>query len=686
VAIERMKKITLLAPASEKQKLLEWLYREGEVHLSDEKSGSSEWAQRFRPIQLEGGLSPAAAEKELGLLKSAQDFLRQFIPRKDNFLDGIFSAKRVMQTSEFETVINTVSGAGVSGAIEELRVKYARNQEAQKSLNAKKNSVLPFESLAVPPIRLKATRWVGLSLYRTRPSVFRAIEKNAQIRKNFEVGLAAQSRTEVLFWLAFPRARAHEASSAIGKHPVSEVPIVSISEAPSITLGRIDTRLKELAAEEQDILKQIHANKELADKVDMAIAFYESELRRVNLARQISSSKRILVCRGYIRKRQVEKFLKGLKKEFHSVSAEIEDPKPGENVPVHIRLNPLLRPMQLLVNMFGLPNYWTFDPTTFVTFTFLVFFGICFGDVLYGAMLIVLATFFERRYRDLPGLRGFFRLFVYAGISTMVFGALTGSLAADFIDRWFLDAVGLGSIAASLRAVKAFSFDPLKFPLVALGIALGIGMVNQLYGIFMRMVRDFTMGRPLNALFDGATWLTYLPGLILFAVGSLANFPPWVPKLGLIMTVVGAVSLVLTQGRDQKGFAGKAIVGLVSLYGIMGTYGTAAFVGDVLSYSRLLALAMTTTIVGMAINIIAEKAPDIIAQLFPAFLVTPLAIIAVPIVLVGGHIFNFAMSILTAFIHSVRLIFLEFFGRFYESGGVKFAPFGFVSNRIELKS
>lgn len=235
MAIERMKKITLLAPAPQKQKLLDWLYREGEVHLSDEESDSTEWAQRFRPIELEGGLSPAAAERELGLFKSAQDFLRQFIPRKDSFLDGIFSAKRVMQKSEFETVINTVSGAGVSGAIEELRVKYERNQEAQKSLNAEKSSVLPFESLAVPPIRLKATRWVGLSLFRTRPSVFHAIEKDEEIRKNFEVGLAAQSRTEVLFWLAFPRARAQEVNSAVEKYPVSEVPIVSISEAPSIT-------------------------------------------------------------------------------------------------------------------------------------------------------------------------------------------------------------------------------------------------------------------------------------------------------------------------------------------------------------------------------------------------------------------------------------------------------------------
>jgi V/A-type H+-transporting ATPase subunit I len=681
-----MKKITLLAPAAEKPNLLEWLYKQGEVHLSGERSESGEWIERFRPIELGGNLSSAAAEREITLLKTAQEFLRQFLPAKGSFLDGIFSAKRVIEKEEFQTVISTVNSASISSVIEELRTKYDRNTEARKSLATEKESLLPFVSLAVPPIRLKATRWVGLALFRTRPPVFTSIAKDEKIRNYFEVALSEQSETEVLFWLAFPLQRAQEATSAIARYTVKEVPLISVSDAPSAAIARIDARLGELAQEEQEILNQILANKKLADKIDVAIAYYESEVRRANLARQISSSNRILVCRGYIRKRQVEKFLRNLKKESPSVSAVVEDPVPGENVPVLIRLNPLLRPMQLLVNMFGLPNYWTFDPTTFITFTFLAFFGICFGDVLYGAMLIVLATLFERRYRDLPGLRGFFRLFLYAGISTIIFGALTGSLAADFIDRWFLDAIGLGSIAAPLRAVKAFSFDPLKFPLVALGIALGIGILNQLYGIFMRLVRNLSMGRPLDALFDGATWLTYLPGLIIFAVGSIANLPAWVANLGLIMTIIGAVSLVLTQGRDQKSLAGKAIVGLVSLYGIMGTYGTAAFVGDVLSYSRLLALAMTTTIVGMAFNIIAALAPDIIAQIFPAFLVTPLAIIAVPVILVGGHIFNFAMSILTAFIHSARLIFLEFFSRFYESGGIRFAPFGFVSNRVELKS
>ncbi|MFH1422311.1 MAG: V-type ATP synthase subunit I, partial [Planctomycetota bacterium] len=146
-----------------------------------------------------------------------------------------------------------------------------------------------------------------------------------------------------------------------------------------------------------------------------------------------------------------------------------------------------------------------------------------------------------------------------------------------------------------------------------------------------------------------------------------------------IMIIVGALSLILTQGRHEKTFVGKAVTGVVSLYGILGTYGTTSFIGDVLSYSRLLALALTTGIIGMAFNIIAEIVVDMIP-------IRAFGIAIALLIVIGGHLFNFIMSIMSAFVHSARLIFLEFFGRFYETGGVAFAPFGFRSNSIEIQS
>ncbi len=142
------------------------------------------------------------------------------------------------------------------------------------------------------------------------------------------------------------------------------------------------------------------------------------------------------------------------------------------------------------------------------------------------------------------------------------------------------------------------------------------------------------------------------------------------------MLAAGALGLVLTQGRHEESIVARFLVGGVSLYGIMGTYGATSFIGDALSYSRLLALGLTTSIVGMSFNILADLTSDV-----PGVGVVLFAVLAIL-----GHTFNFFISIIGAFVHSARLILLEFFGRFYEAGGVRYEPFGFRSERIEVAS
>jgi V/A-type H+-transporting ATPase subunit I len=132
--------------------------------------------------------------------------------------------------------------------------------------------------------------------------------------------------------------------------------------------------------------------------------------------------------------------------------------------------------------------------------------------------------------------------------------------------------------------------------------------------------------------------------------------------------------LVLTQGRKEKGLLGKGITGVVSLYGILGTYGATSFMSDALSYSRLLALGMATGILGLSINMMGDMTKGI-PYVGPVICV---------LLIIGGHIFNFAVSILGAFVHPARLILLEFFSRFYEAGGRRFAPLGLSSKRVEI--
>ncbi len=374
---------------------------------------------------------------------------------------------------------------------------------------------------------------------------------------------------------------------------------------------------------------------------------------------------------GYIREKDAERLLAALKQEFPESEVTVQDPGPDENVPVSINVPYLFRPMQLLVEMFGLPPYKSFDPTPFIQVNFYLFFGICFSDVPYGMMLVSLGAYLAAKTRVYQGLNSFARILLYGGISSMLFGALSGSW---FGDLYKPDYLGKDNFLLHLQEMFVV-IDPIDKTIVALLCALGIGICNQFYGILLKMYgalrnRDF-----LSAFSDGVCWIVTLTGVLMMAGKMFTNIPASLFRTGFWLFIAGAIGLVLTQGRDFKSPFGRLAGGLVSLYGIMGSYGITAFVGDTLSYCRLLALGLTTSIVAMSFNLMAGMLRDVPYVGFFLFLM----------VLIVGHIFNFCISVLGAFVHSMRLIFVEFFGRFYEGGARPFQPLGFDSPACIVK-
>ena len=203
---------------------------------------------------------------------------------------------------------------------------------------------------------------------------------------------------------------------------------------------------------------------------------------------------------------------------------------------------------------------------------------------------------------------------------------MTGSWAADLLNY-------LGPLRKESDSLAVF--DTLAKPVSALLIVIGIGIANQLYAMVLRIVDAARKGDKM-AIVDGILWLTFLPCLLLLLAAKMAGLPGWVSTFALVLLIVSAIGLVLTQGREEEGIVAKAITGVVSLYGILGSYGGVTFIGDVLSYSRLLALGLTTLIVGISFNIIAGLVRDI----------PYVGILAFVLVVLLGHVFNFFIGIL----------------------------------------
>ena len=349
-------------------------------------------------------------------------------------------------------------------------------------------------------------------------------------------------------------------------------------------------------------------------------------------------------------------FMKKVEYTVDAYSAYTElaavEPDEGEEPPTLLKNAPWASCIEPLTIMYGTPTYGKVDPTSLMAPFFFVFLGMCFGDGGYGLVVAGILGYFLVKHRLSPTLRKFFVMMTVGMGMSVVMGALTGS--------WFGDAVTafpfLGSLVPLVQSVQVL--DPMRDPMTLLMISLALGFIQVLFGLAIAFSENWKSGDKLAAVSDQGGWIIFLCGLVLYGCavsGSLA--PVWLLP-GKIAAIGGALLLVLTQGREKKGLASKLFSGVLSLYNVTG------FLGDVLSYSRLLALGLGSAAVGMVINLLAGLVAG----------VPYVGIVLAVLIFVVGHTFSIVVNLLGAFIHSLRLQYVEFFGKFYNATGRDFTP------------
>jgi len=409
---------------------------------------------------------------------------------------------------------------------------------------------------------------------------------------------------------------------------------------------------------ESEIKKE---SKNLTD-LKMLKEYYFDRKNEEEVKQKIIESKFLIYIKGYIKEKDIKIFEQKVKENFERVYILYEEPKDSEKVPVSLSNNKFIKPFEMLVNMYGYPKYSDFDPTPFLAPFFIIFFSLCFGDVIYGLLLVIGSLFLMKKFKVHEKDRNFFYFFIILGIFSTIVGVLTNSWAGDLISFPKLAIINLfeEKPGETLGLIKMLIF------------ILAVGFISQIFAILLKAFDNIRKRKFLDAIFDQISWVIALIGIVLYILFS-KNLS--LQKFGLYMFISGIVIIVLTGGRSSKSIFGKLIGGVVSLYGIVSSYGFSSALGDILSYSRLLALGFSTTVLGIIINTI--------ARMFGKGII---GILIIPLILLAGHGLNIFMGLLGSFVHPTRLIFLEFFGRFYENGGRKFSPFRFKSEKIIIKN
>jgi V/A-type H+-transporting ATPase subunit I len=470
--------------------------------------------------------------------------------------------------------------------------------------------------------------------------------------------LVEQSSEKSILVLSEEISESHYLLTILKENEIEFKQLMSINKVEAIQLPRrrgtpseeLDRISRALVVANQKIERRIERLHELTKylpKLRVTSDYFRWKKEKHNVLTSTVGTGSVLLFEGWIPKKYKADLAKEIEKItplFEMVDAEIKD---DDKIPVELENKGGFKAFETVTRLYGVPGIKDLDPTPFLASFFILFFALSLTDVGYGLLLAVVTGFILWRYKVPSETRPMIQLMLFGGLTTFVIGIIFGGYLG--ID-----------IAAFPEPIQALAkFNPITAPLPVLFLALGLGVVQIMTGFILKIIRDAKNGDLIGGLLDRGPWLMLFITLGLY----IANAFGYLPDMGSIYkwaTLSSVGLIVVTQGRNEQGILKKMFTGVLSLYDVV------AYFSDILSYSRLLALGLATSALAFAINLIAILMKDMIPVIGPIVMV---------VILVIGHLFNLAVNMLGAFIHSARLQFVEFFGKFIVDSGREFKPF-----------
>lgn len=638
-----MKKIYLLAHGSDQETLMGKLQDFGKLHISDikEEAEAEQIAEIFPP---EAGFT-SSYDPRLSQVHHLIKFLQAFEEREKDPMEIFVTLKRpfpldgdTWRKNAEEGLENLDRIAGECHTLEErlsnIKSTRIRLEELKLEMDKMKHINLQLDELQ----DTEKTRLVLGSFKEADYGEFR--KKAAPLNIEVKVLFSTKIRTDVLLVYFKDDKEAEKMLEESGFSHVSIPELHGLKGTPSDIISQIDKKLEGFQKDEKEIKeKSVKVFSKWKPHLFSMHDFLSLDYQRKEGAKFAASSRKTLLLKGWCRKEDTED-LKSVARVATKgrVVVIAKDPEKDDSPPILLVNDEKLKPFEIVTRTFSLPSYEGLDPTPYLAPFFFIFTGICLTDAAYGIVLAGISYYFSKRYAQ---LKNFFTLLMYIGISTAVIGALIGG--------W----------VGGLLPIKPLIFDSLANPIIFLMLSLALGVVQIVVGISIKMYDNISKKKHIDALYDQGFWLGLIFSVLVLGLATVEVLPTFLGQLANYSAVIFAAGLVLTQGRQEKNIIKRLFSGLISLYGLVN------YLADVLSYSRLLALGLATGVIGLVLNQIAGMSMGI----------PIVGIVVATIVLIGGHLFNLAISVMSAYIHSSRLQYVEFFSKFFESGGRAFVPF-----------
>lgn len=407
------------------------------------------------------------------------------------------------------------------------------------------------------------------------------------------------------------------------------------------------------------LLKGLAAHPE---PVYFAADAFLAQWQQAKARQRLMTSDATVYVSGYVPAARAQALAESLRQRF-TAAVELHEPELDEDVPVLLKNNRFVRPVESITRMYALPGPRDIDPSGVMAFFYYLFFGMMLSDAGYGLVMLLGTSWALAKLKLSDGMRQTLRMFRYCGISTVFWGVLFGSWFGDIVQ-----VVGREFWGIQVPSLAVW-FEPIRDPIKLLLFSFALGLIHLCVGLAARFAVLWKQRRRADAVLDVVPVLLLVLGAAPLAAGILTPVPPRIAQVGQACALLGAMLLLLTSGRS----AGNLFAKLGG--GIYGLYNTASgYLSDVLSYSRLLALGLATGSIASVVNMMGAMPENLAIK---AILLT--------VVFFVGHAVNLAINLLGAYVHTNRLQFVELFSKFYEGGGRPFEAFTVPHNYTQIE-
>ena len=644
MAILKMKKLRICGVSEEQTQLIRQLQLLGSVEIGAPCALTD--TQGVQVFCAGDGKSADALLRTSARLTSALETLKHYETKKG----GLFAARPEKTIGELFSDEAYAAALDTAQAVLDAQDARSRLAAEKSRLTAVRESFVPWQQLPLPleTLGTQHTRiLLGTVPAQTDLEALRAKVFEAADEVQLEQISADQ---QSLYLLVFVHKCAAEAvGAALREAGFALTTFDGVQGTAAENIRRTDEAIAACEQQDAEKLAELTALAEQKPALQLAFDRCTQEIAKAQAADRLVHSEKTFCLGGWVPCEDVGK-LEALLSGF-CCAWELTDPAPEEypDVPVKLKNNKLTWPLNMVTEMYSLPAYDGVDPNPLMAPFFILFYGIMMADMGYGLLMILASIIITKKSRPKGTSGQMFGLMFSCGISTFLMGALTGGFFGDFLPQL----VGIIDPDTTFKALPSL-FTPLDDTITILIGAMALGFVQIVTGMAISFVEKIKKGQIMDAIWEELTWWIVFAGIACMALG-VTNIVLYV---GIGMVVVGS-------GWSAKGF-GK----VTAIFGSVYNHVTGYF-GDILSYSRLMTLML---------------AGSVIASVFNTLGAIPGNVVFFLLVSVAGNGLNFALNLLSCYVHDLRLQCLEYFGKFYQDGGKPFEPLAINTKYVDIQS